>query len=273
VNGWQRMLGSDLLTLGMRADEARRALPEGNVVTYTRVHVMTLEHLRGAITVPDAAAELRVYGTPESLGEAVEAVQLLRRAAGDRRVSAFSFADILARAWPPSEALAALVTAGLNDVAELPADLIDDLPAALEALRAAGADPQRITVAHAVSDRKIDVIARVQEAIGRSGAPRRFSPLPRSAPVDKPTTGYDDVRMVALSRLALGDVSIEVDWMLYGPKLAQVALTFGADHLDAVPADDHASLGRRRATVEDVERNIRAAGFEPRPIRPQTRVS
>ena len=93
-----------------------------------------------------------------------------------------------------------------------------------------------------------------------------FDPLARVPPVDKPTTGYDDVRMVAMSRLALKDVgavpiSIEVDWTLYGPKLAQVALTFGADHLDAVPATSDPQLGPRRATVEDVERNIRAAGF------------
>jgi 2-iminoacetate synthase ThiH len=80
--------------------------------------------------------------------------------------------------------------------------------------------------------------------------------------------------MVALSRLAFDDVkiygpvSIEVDWSLYGPKLAQVALTFGADHVDAVTATSDVALGPRRATVEDVERNIRAAGFEPREYRP-----
>jgi 2-iminoacetate synthase ThiH len=62
-------------------------------------------------------------------------------------------------------------------------------------------------------------------------------------------------------------VRIEVDWSLYGPKLAQVALSFGADHLDAVPATSDPALGRRRETVEDVERNIRAAGFEPREVK------
>jgi 2-iminoacetate synthase ThiH len=97
----------------------------------------------------------------------------------------------------------------------------------------------------------------------------RYAPLPRVAPIEKPTTGYDDVRMVALARLALGATSIEVDWSQYGPKLAQVALTFGADHLDSVSAENDTSLGPRRGTVEDVERNIRAAGFEPREYRPR----
>jgi aminodeoxyfutalosine synthase len=74
--------------------------------------------------------------------------------------------------------------------------------------------------------------------------------------------------MVALARLALGARSIEVDWSLYGPKLAQVALTFGADHLDGISAEENATLGPRRATIEDVERNIKAAGFIPKEHRP-----
>jgi aminodeoxyfutalosine synthase len=108
------------------------------------------------------------------------------------------------------------------------------------------------------------------------GGIARVNPLPRNAALDKPTTGYEDIRMVALTRLALDQVSevrptfVEVDWSLYGPKLAQVALTFGADFLDAVPATTDESLGRRRGTVEDVERNIRAAGFEPQEYRPSS---
>jgi aminodeoxyfutalosine synthase len=104
----------------------------------------------------------------------------------------------------------------------------------------------------------------VKAAIAEHPSIRRYAPLPRVAPIDKPTTGYDDVRMVALARLALGAISIEVDWTLYGPKLAQVALTFGADHLDGVSAENDTSMGPRRGTVEDVERNIRTAGFEPK---------
>jgi 2-iminoacetate synthase ThiH len=57
--------------------------------------------------------------------------------------------------------------------------------------------------------------------------------------------------------------SIQVDWSLYGLKLAQVALTFGADDVDAVSAVDDLSEGRRRAPLEEILRNIRAAGLEP----------
>ena len=71
-------------------------------------------------------------------------------------------------------------------------------------------------------------------------------------------------RAVALARLALPSVkNIQVDWAQYGPKLAQVALTFGANDLDRVSTSDDASLGKRRTSVEDVRRNIAAAGFTP----------
>jgi aminodeoxyfutalosine synthase len=72
------------------------------------------------------------------------------------------------------------------------------------------------------------------------------------------------VKRVALARIVCETVpSIQVDWTLYGPKLAQVALTMGADDVDGVSADDEASQGRRRAPLEEIRRNIRAAGFEP----------
>jgi 2-iminoacetate synthase ThiH len=40
-----------------------------------------------------------------------------------------------------------------------------------------------------------------------------------------------------------------------------VALTFGADDLDGVSAADDAPEGKRRAPLEDIRRNIEAAGF------------
>ena len=79
-----------------------------------------------------------------------------------------------------------------------------------------------------------------------------------------PSTGFDDVKRVALARLIVDNIpSIQVDWALYGPKLAQVVLTMGADDVDAVSAEDDDSEGRRRAPLEEIRRNIRAAGLEP----------
>jgi 2-iminoacetate synthase ThiH len=56
---------------------------------------------------------------------------------------------------------------------------------------------------------------------------------------------------------------VQVDWLRYGPKLAQVALTFGADDVDNVSTSDDAPEGRRRAPLDEVRRNIEAAGFTP----------
>jgi len=104
-------------------------------------------------------------------------------------------------------------------------------------------------------------VAELQRAVG---VVRAFAPLPRRVNPAAPTTGYDDVKRVALARLIVDNVSsIQVDWALYGPKLAQVALTVGADDLDAVSVEGETGDGPRRTPLEDVRRNIRAAGLEP----------
>ena len=66
-----------------------------------------------------------------------------------------------------------------------------------------------------------------------------------------------------MSRRAPSVPSLQVDWQRYGPKLAQVALTFGADDIYGVSASDEAPEGRRRAPLEEIRRNIEAAGFQP----------
>ena len=56
-----------------------------------------------------------------------------------------------------------------------------------------------------------------------------------------------------------------MDWRRYGPKLAQVALTFGADDIDGISPLDDAPEGRRRAPRVEIDRNIQVAGFAPVP--------
>lgn len=272
----EKWLAADILSLGMAADTARRQVPAGNIVSYRRIHVATSAGVAAGEAVPDEASEIRLYELPESRDEALAQLRAARTLAGTRPISAYSMADIEDRSsggWGAlNDVLAALVAAGLSDVAEMPADQLADLTASMRALKAAGASARRITVCRPVAERKTEILTSARACIEALGGAVHVSPLPRHAPTDKPTTGYEDLRMVALARLMLAadpgsSVRIEVDWSLYGPKLAQVALTFGADHLDAVPATNNAALGRRRETVEDVERNIRAAGFEPREVR------
>ena len=245
MNEMEKWFAADILSLGMAADAARRTATAGAVVSYQRVHVVTPGSIAAADAVPEAASEVRLYEIPATLGEAVAQLRALKSHAGSRRVTAYSMADIEERAaegWGAlPDVLQALVAAGLTDVAEMPADQLADLTRSMQALVAAGAPPRRITVSRRLGDRKAQTVETVRGSIRAIGRPLHVSP---GSPV-----------------------RIEVDWSLYGPKLAQVALTFGADHLDAVPATSDAALGRRRETVEDVERNIRAAGFAAREIR------
>jgi hypothetical protein len=262
----------DILTLGMQADEVRRRL-FGSRVTYQRVQVIA-SAMQPLPEIAAAATEVRLLGLPPTLDDAVAAVRALRSIAGGRRVSAFSLAALITRTtegWGGlDETLAQLRDAGADDVAEIALDEVDDLAGAMRQVRGAGLLGERLTLTRPAGPRLEELLARAATA----GSVRRVSPLPRVVAHDRPTTGYEDVRTIALARLALAGgadgsaPSIEVDWSLYGPKLAQVALLFGADHLDAVSPFSDPSLGRRRETVEDVERNIRAAGFEPHEYRP-----
>jgi hypothetical protein len=273
------LLNEDILSLGMRADAARRSGETSTRVWYQRVHVIAVGDVQNGFAIPEAASEVRVLGMPATLDDATTLARAVKKAAGPRPVAAFSAADLLARTragWGDLEmVLTQLASAGLTDLAELPIDALDDVQHVIRVARGAGLRAARLTTAHAVADRRAEILERIRRAIVEGGGIVRVNPLPRTVATDRPTTGYEDVRMVALARLALSEAAsgppifVEVDWSLYGPKLAQVALTFGADFLDAVPATTDDSLGRRRGTVEDVERNIRAAGFEPQEYRPE----
>jgi hypothetical protein len=234
---------ADVLSLGMLADEVRRARA-GDTVTYVR------------------DAETRLAALPATLDEAIALVSEAKMLAGPRALSGFSLADVIDRNWGPlPNVLARLKHAGLDALAEAPVDRIADMTAALTAARDAGLPVRCLSVQKPV-DGRTEYLLKVRSIVAAFPSIETVAPLPREQSVAVPTTGYDDVRAVALARLALPSVkNIQVDWSQYGPKLAQVALMFGANDLDRVSTVDDASLGRRRTSVEDVRRNIAAAGF------------
>ena len=259
---------TDILALGMMADEARRRR-HGSATTYVRVADVTLPVAGGPLHIPPAAREVRVIADASSVGTSMEALHGVVMAAGNVPVSAFSLADLQSRArasgTPLVELLRGIRHAGVTSIAEAPVDVLDEAEAALEAVREAGLGLARLTVQRqADATARIALILRAADLQHALGWLPSFAPLPRSWSAASPTTGYEDVRQVALARLLADNIpSIQVDWALYGPKLAQVALTVGADDLDAVPAVDDESEGRRRATLEEVRRNIRAAALVP----------
>ena len=215
--------------------------------------------------MPPAAREIRLTGAPETLDAAVNAVQAARSVAGTRTVAAFSWTD--AERWRAADGqgtLKRLREAGLDAIAELPLDTIEDPRTALRALTTRGFSQVRVSIASAPAGDRTELLLQVAELQDEFGCIQAIDPLPAKLAAYRPTTGYDDVKMVAIARLAAANVpSIQIDWQRYGPKLAQVALTFGADDIYGVSPSDDASEGRRRAPLEEIRRNIEAAGFEP----------
>ena len=236
------LASADVLSLGMLADEVRRARV-GDSVTYVR------------------DAETRLTAPSATLAETVAVIRHARASAAG--VVGFSLADIIDRAWGPLDGtLRQLKAAGLSAIAEAPVDAIGDITAALQAARDAGLDVLCLSLRKPWTGSRTDYLLKVRSIVQQFPSIHTVAPLPRQQSIAVPTTGYDDVRAVALARLALPAVrNIQVDWSQYGPKLAQVALTFGANDLDRVSQNDDASLGRRRTSVEDVRRNVAAAGF------------
>ncbi len=253
----------DVLRIGMLADGLRRRL-HGNTVTFVRVAVCPFNE-SFANTVPPAAGEVRISGSPETAAIAESAVKTAKEVAGERTVAAFAWSDIerLSTDAGPRRILEQLRAAGLDAIAELPLDTIPDLQAALRDLKTAGFEQLRLSVARIAAAERTNLLLRAAELQDEFGCIHALNPLPSVVSTFRPTTGYEDVKMVAIARLAAPNIpSIQVDWQRYGPKLAQVALTFGADDLYGVSASDEAPEGRRRAPIEEITRNVEAAGFE-----------
>jgi hypothetical protein len=223
----------------------------------------------GCSTCRRRPKELRILADFANLNDTLARVKQVVALAGTVPVSVGSLADAAACAartgQPLVELLRAVRHAGAVAIAEAPLDLIPDPEPAFEAARDAGLDVARVTVHHVAEiSARVALLRRAAELQHSLGWLRSFAPLPRKWNTASPSTGYDDVRQVALARLVCDNIpSIQVDWSLYGPKLAQVALTIGADDLDAVSAEDDAPDGRRRGPIEQVRRNISAAAFTP----------
>ena len=256
----------DILPLGMLADTARRRRHDVRT-TFLRVAVYPIDASFGE-AVPPRAKEVRITGSPKDMSHALELLDRVKTIAAGRAISAFSWGDVERIAGesqkPAGDVLSALGRAGLDAVAELPLDRMADVEVAIETLHTAGFERLRLTIDKIAAAERTALFLRVQQAQQRLGCVHAINPLPMTLATFRPTTGYEDVKTVAIARLAAPDVpTIQVDWLRYGPKLAQVALTFGADDIDGVSPSDEAPEGRRRAPLEEVRRNIEAAGYTP----------
>jgi aminodeoxyfutalosine synthase len=124
-----------------------------------------------------------------------------------------------------------------------------------------------------VQDR-VDHLVRIRELQDETGGFMTFIPLafqPWEAPAMSlpETTGFDDLKTIAVSRLMLDNVPhIKSYWIMIGPRLAQVGLSFGADDIDGTVteekiAHDAGAPTAQSMTVHELVRLIREAGRKP----------
>ena len=252
----------DLIAVGVTGDEIRRRM-HGSRTTFVRVLETHVDAPLTTLQPGSQCGEIRIIGAPSSLDAAIRAVESVKALAGEVPVTGFSVADLLSLG-APAETARLLAAAGLSAIAHLPIDLVDAAADAVRSLAEGGLQIHTITIHELKDEARLDLCVRARELQEAVGSFKAFAPLPRTMSISKPTTGYDDVKMVALARTVVENVpSIQVDWQLYGPKMAQVALTVGADDVDNVSAVDGGALGTRRSPLEEIKGNIKAAGLEP----------
>jgi hypothetical protein len=265
VDAGRLLAEPDLVSVGMLGEAARQART-GNAITWVRVSVVA-----GALPAERGdAGEVRLVGKPASADEARRRTRDAVSFAADATLTGFSLADLLALAGGDHQTLSDLATAlvadGLQAIGAVALDEFTDAEQAAEAVRAVqrgGLAAPRATLTRAPAASRLDLIERAAVLQEATQAFRAFSPLPDDDPADEPSTGYDDVRTIVLARLCTAIPAIQVSWPLYGPKLAQVAIAYGASDIDAVSPVDTLHLGHRRSPREDIERQIRAAFAEP----------
>jgi len=262
----QLLAEPNLIAVGVRGDEERRRR-HGTRTTFVRVLDIHWEAVPSSLPAGAEAGEIRIIGKPASVAAAEAAVKSALALAGATPVTAFSLADLLDVAGGSLASLTDLAgrleAAGLETLAEAPIDQLTDPIAAVRAARDGGLQVPRLTVQNGGDSTRIELASLARDIQAAAGGVRAFAPLARLSSIAQPSTGYDDVKLIAVARLLADNIdSIQVDWSLYGPKLAQVALTMGADDVDgvsALPGD----LGRRRSPLEEIRGNISAAGLEP----------
>jgi aminodeoxyfutalosine synthase len=117
----------------------------------------------------------------------------------------------------------------------------------------------------------LDALRRLQDQTGGFVCfiPLPFQPSNTQIQDVGPSTGVEDLKTIAISRLMLDNFPhVKAYWIMLTVKLAQVALYFGADDLDGTVIEE--KIGHMAGAQSDqalsrleLERIIREGGFEP----------
>jgi aminodeoxyfutalosine synthase len=121
---------------------------------------------------------------------------------------------------------------------------------------------------------RVDHLLKLRSLQDETGGFQTFIPLafhPENTPLDHlpVTTGLTDIRQIAVSRLLLDNFAhIKAYWQMLTPKIAQIALRFGADDLDGTVIEekiyhDAGATTPQGMTRKDLCRLITEAGRVP----------
>ena len=127
-----------------------------------------------------------------------------------------------------------------------------------------------------VAEERLEHLRRLRELQDRTGGFTAFIPWPfqpdntalaEQGEVEK-TSGLKYLRTLALSRIYLDNfANIQASWVTQGPKIAQLALFFGANDFGSTMIEENvvAAAGVSfRLSEKEIQRLVRAAGFAPR---------
>jgi cyclic dehypoxanthinyl futalosine synthase len=188
------------------------------------------------------------------------------------------------------EALTRLQAAGLHSIpgagGEILVDRVRQIIAPykdttdewLECMRAASALGIRSTASmmfghvETIEDR-VEHLGRIRDLQDECGPFRafitwNFQPEDTQLPIPRKASGFDYLRTVAVSRIFLDNIdNLQVSILTQGPKIAQLALGYGANDFGSVMIEENvvsAAGDKHILDAEEFERLIRGAGYVPK---------
>lgn len=119
---------------------------------------------------------------------------------------------------------------------------------------------------------RLDHLFALRDLQDRTGGFTAFIPWafqPGNTAIQRePETAVSYLRLLAVSRLVLDNFdNIQASWVTMGPKVAQLALFFGANDFGSTMIEENVVAAAGvcfRLSVEEIRRIIVASGFEPR---------
>jgi aminodeoxyfutalosine synthase len=123
-------------------------------------------------------------------------------------------------------------------------------------------------------EHKVDHLVRLRELQDETGGfncfiPLAYHPENNYMGLRFHTTGTEDLRHLATARLVLDNIEhVKAYWIMISPKLAQVALSFGADDIDGTVVEETiyhmaGAETEQQLSRAELERIVREAGYRP----------